>query len=182
MKRLRKVAILFLLLLGSLLLNACETPVDPDVEAAQNYEIGDLVTLGSYEFNVYAIKSGSIYLLATNSIGTVSYNEINQYLSKFSKELDDLGINYAHIGLLDYETLDNLGGNKHTVSISGQPYLCDDAPSFVHFEEGYWLSGYSKYDTYTWLYENEKIYHTQFEDYKYAVRPAVRILATEIPD
>lgn len=174
--------ILICTLVGCGELDTTNDVVDPNVEQAKKYSIGDLVILGEYEYNVCTIDSGEIFLLAKEKLGNAQYSNITQYTIAHGNELRELGINIEYVFLLDYERLDALGGNKHSVTISGQPYLCDDAPEFVHFEETYWLRGDSKYETYTWVYDNGKILHTQYKEYEYAVRPVVCIKATEIPE
>lgn len=184
----KNVSLIFLLLVLVCILVGCgeldpaNDVVDPNVEQAKKYSIGDVVVLGEYEYNVCAIESGEIFLLAKEKLGNAQYSNITQYTIAHGNELRELGINIEYVFLLDYERLDALGGNKHSVTISGQPYLCDDAPEFVHFEETYWLRGDSKYETYTWVYDNGKILYTQYKEYEYAVRPVVCIKATEIPE
>ena len=188
MKRLFAV-LLSVLLSVCMLLSGCDIPEESDNKkredagggSSKRYSVGDVVSIAGKEYNVYKISSGTVMLLATQKIGMKSYYEIEHCINEYKQQLTDSGVKFKYVGLLDYRDLDDLGGNKHTVSISGIPYLCDDAPDFVQFEEGYWLGGYSKYDTYTWLYENKKILHIQFEDSHYAVRPVVYISSSDMP-
>jgi len=183
----KKLSIIFLLLVFTCILVGCdefnsESSVDPNVEQAEKYSIGDVVLLGEYEYNVCNIESGEIFLLAKEKLGNAQHSKITQYTIAHGNELRELGINIEYVFLLDYELLDALGGNKHSVTISGEPYLCDNAPKFVHFEETYWLRGDSKYETYAWVYDNGKIFTTQYKEYEFAVRPVICIKATEIPE
>ena len=168
-------------LVGCILLAiGCGLPEDPNVELAKQYEIGDKVNLGGVDFFVYGKGTESINLITAQNVDITTYQGIETCIDDFKQKLKDAGVVIEYIGLLDYEDLDDLGGNKHTVAISGLPYLCDEVPDFIKTEESFWLGGYIKYDTYTWLYKYEQIDQVKFEDKEYGVRPVIRVLVSEI--
>ncbi len=163
-----------------LVLVACEEKEDSDVEKAKQYSIGDEITIAEKNFFVYKIDNGKVCLIAAENESIIPYRSIDSCVNRYAQELQKAGIKTEFVGLMDYEDLDDLGGNRHTLAISGLPYLCYEAPAFIKSEDSYWLAGYSKYDTYTWLYKDEEIDMVQFKDCEYGFRPVVHILATEM--
>jgi len=162
---------------------------------AKSYNIGDEVLLGDIEFNIYKIDESSqeLYLLAKKNIATTpfsdeerSYKEkhnyegslVENYVNKFVDDLEDKGYNIKSSGIIDKEDLYNLGFID-SVTVSGRPYLCDSVPEFVKYEKNYWLDGYYKVDTYSWVYFDEKI-DTQNCDEEYGVRPIIVIEQSEV--
>ena len=70
-------------------------------------------------------------------------------------------------------------GFEDSVTVSGRPYLCSDVPEFVKYEKNYWLGGYYKVETYSWVYCAEQIDTMSCED-EYGVRPSIVIDPAEI--
>lgn len=150
----------------------------------ENYNIGDEIELGGVKFNIYKIDDNKeLHLLAQSNIATTkfsgserSYEELHNYegslvegyVNRFVDDLEDKGYNIKSSGIIDKDDLYNLGF-VDSVTVSGRPYLCDSVPQFVKYEKNYWLDGYYKVDTYSWVYFNEKI-DTESCEEKYGVR------------
>lgn len=170
-------------------------PTSSDIIKAEEYDIGDEIELGGIKFNIYKKDDGKneLFLLAQSNIATTSfsdsersYNNYNDYegslvegyINRFVDGLEDKGYNIKASGMMDKDDLYDLGF-ANSVTVSGRPYVCENVPDFVKYEDSYWLSGYYKVDKYVWVYSYEKIY-TEKCDSEHGVRPAIVIDASEV--
>ncbi|MBE6976153.1 MAG: hypothetical protein E7439_03010 [Ruminococcaceae bacterium] len=159
------------------------------------YNIGDVVELGGIKFKVYRTTTDhtELYLLAQNNIATTIFSDsdrpydkqhdyhgslVEGYVNKFVDSLEDRGYVIKSSGIPNIDDIYELGF-KDSVTVSGLPYLYDDAPDFVKLEQNFWLSGYYRVDTYQWVYFDEKI-DTKSCDEEYGVRPIIVIDSSEL--
>lgn len=161
-----------------------------------DYNIGDEISLGGIKFNVYKIDESKkeLYLLAQKNIITTKFSNeehtgynanvyegslVEGYINGFVDTLEDKGYKISKSGIIDKKDMQDLGC-KDSVTVSGRPYLCDEVPEFLKYEEYYWLGGYYKVDSYAWAYYNEKIDTEKCETEYYGVRPSITIKVSEV--
>lgn len=186
---------LVLLLMCVFCLTGCSEDGSSDEAISEKYSIGEEVELGGVLFNIYKIddSNNELYLLAQSNVGTTTFSDserpydeqhdyegslVEGYVNKFVDELEDKGYSIKSSGIIDKDDLYNLGF-VDSVTKSGRPYICEEVPEFVKYEENYWLSGYYKVETYSWVYSNEEIDTQSCED-EYGVRPIIVIEPSEI--
>lgn len=161
-----------------------------------DYKIGEEISLAGIKFNVYKIDKSKkeLYLLAQKNIIITKFSDeehtgynaniyegslVEGYVNGFVDTLEDKGYKISKSGIIDKDDMQDLGC-KDSVTVSGRPYLCEETPEFLHYEEYYWLGGYYKVDSYAWAYYNEKI-DTQKCEYDYfGVRPSITIKVSEV--
>jgi len=161
-----------------------------------DYKIGDEISLGGIKFNIYKIDKSKkeLYLLSQKNFTTTKFSDeehtgynanvyegslVEGYVNEFVDLLEDKGYKISNSGLIDKDDMQDLGC-KHSETLSGRPYLCDDAPNFLKNEEYYWLGGYYRIDSYAWAYYNGKIDTQQCDDDYYGVRPSITIKLSEL--
>lgn len=162
---------------------------------SNKYSVGNEVKLGDVAFNIYKIddKNNELYLLAQKNIITTPFSDtehsgfdaneyegslVEGYVNRFVDDLEDKGFSVKSSGIIDQEDLYELGF-KHSDSLSGLPYKCDDVLDFVKYEDDYWVGGYCKYNTQSWVYRYGEL-DTQSCDDEYGVRPIIIIEPSEI--
>lgn len=157
-------------------------------EDEKKYELGEEVELGEVKFNIYKIdnKKKEIYLIAENNIATTQFSNdecegvhvnsyegslVEKYVKEFVDDLKNKGVNVKSSGIIDEKDLYELACNKHSNSLSGLPYLCNEnAPQFVKNGDNYWVGGYCQYQTRSWVYRSGSL-DTQSCNDEYGVRP-----------
>lgn len=173
-----------------------KTTVTENQNSIDNYSIGDEIDIGGIKFNIYKINDtdNELYLLAQQNIATTQFSDdersykqlhnyegslVEGYINRFVDTLEDKGIVIKASGIIEKDDLYELGF-IHSDNLSGLPYKCGDTtPDFVKSEKSYWLGGYCKYETRSWVYFEEKI-DTQSCDDEYGVRPVIIIEPSEI--
>lgn len=161
----------------------------------EKYSIGDEVELGGEKFNIYKIddNNSELYLLAQSNVADTVFSDddrsykyqhdyegslVEGYVNKFVDTLEDKGYNIKASGIIDKDDLYELGF-KHSDGLSGLPYRVDDAPEYVTYVDNFWVGGYCKYETMSWVYCYETL-DTQSCDDEYGVRPIIVVDPSEL--
>ena len=188
MRRVCKIVVfVFLIIMAFSLIGCSEDSASP---LSSQYNIGQEITLGEEKFNIYKIDDNKkeIYLLAQREVavtvfsssGNKGYNYntyegsiVESYVEEYESLLESKGVVVKKSGIIDKDDLYNLGF-EHTLSISGLPYNNKHKYAFIDYVDNYWVGGYCKYNTYIWVYFDEKLDHKQYDN-EFGVRPAIII-------
>lgn len=172
-----------------------ENSVQGDNKNEQNDElfIGKEVEVGGVKFYVYKIDGEDIYLLAKENVAKTCFSDnehqgsyvhsyegslVEDYVNYFVHDLEDKGAVIKSSGIIDKDDLYDLGF-KHSDGLSGRPYSYEYVYDFVDYQDTYWVGGYCKYDTYSWVY-SYGLLDTQKCSDEYGVRPIIVVDDSEI--
>lgn len=189
----KKIIMLFAMCV--LCLTGCSEQATTETLLSSIYDVGEEVELGGVKFNIYKIddKHNELYLLAKESIAsTVFYDDehkgsnvhsyegslIEDYINEFVDKIENKGVNIVDSGLIDEEDLYELGF-RHSDGLSGLPYYYNGTQDYISYEENFWVGGYCKYQTRSWVYSNGTL-DTQPCDSEYNIRPIIIISSSEI--
>lgn len=188
----KKLLILFITCTIFLFGGCDKENIKHDDKLAQ-YNIGEEIELSGVKFNIYKIDKDEeeIYLLAQKNIATTCFSDdqhtgyqpnsyegslIEVYVDNFVTDLE--GVNIKSAGIIEEEDLYNLGF-KHSDSLSGLPYIDEEALDFVKFEDDYWVGGYCKYQTRSWVYILGGLDSRSYNE-EHGVRPAIIVNVSEL--
>lgn len=164
---------------------------------SDSYNVGDEITLADTVFNVYKIDdfNSELYLLAQNSIATTKYSDdshqgsyvhsyegsiVEDYVDEFEKKLEQNGVDVVSSGLIDEDDLYKLGF-EDSDGLSGRPYHYTGGYDFISSDENFWVGGYCKYETMSWVY-NHGYLDPDSCDAEYNLRPMIVISPVENKD
>ncbi len=164
---------------------------------SEKYNIGEEVNLYGTNFNIYKIndEDNELYLLAKNNIATTPFSDnehsgynpnvyedslVEDYVNEFVDDLEDKGLHIKSSGIIDKEDLYELGF-EHSKGLSGLPYRYKGDLKFVKSEDEYWVGGYCKYQTRSWVYKYG-ILDTESCDDEYGIRPIIVISPSEVDE
>lgn len=186
MKKRFSILLACMLFCSTFLTGCFENNASTISKLTHNFNTGMKVEVGDEEFYVYGSNEGTgiIDLLAANNYADdIAYDDTGRIMYEYRSKMDDLGIKWKTIDFIDYQDLDKLCGKNHSNTITGLPYsLLENGPSYLNLTEGFWLSGYSKYDSYTWANQKGEINDVKKEEGVYGVRPAMHIMVTDLMD
>lgn len=183
----KKIEILITSIAIGLLLTGC------NLSQKSEYNIGDSITLGDYEFNIYKVKEKELELISKKSIATSKYyddfskaknyyNEkslIDDIVNDFTKKIKNQGYKIEDSGIISKEDLYELGKCEHSQNVSGRPYICNEIPDFIDEESDFWLSGTFKISSYYYYYKDGKIDAVSYEE-EHGIRPTITIKISEL--
>lgn len=182
--------IILLLAFAIICLSGCSLETETVEQLSAKYNIGDEVKLGDVSFNIYKIDdtNNELYLMAQNTIATTKFSSydndyegsfVETYVNEFVDTLENQGLIIKSSGIIEQEDLYELGFD-HSGGLSGRPYrYSDDSPEFITYTDNFWVGGYCKYDTYSWVYSHKYLDTYKCED-EYGVRPIIVIAPSEI--
>ena len=171
-------------------LTGCTYKSEEKPKLSDSYNIGDEITLADIKFNVCKIDdfNSQLYLWAQDSITTTKYSDgnhqgsyvhsyegsiVEDYVDKFVEGLEQNGVGVISSGLIDEKDLYKLGF-EHSDGLSGRPYHYTGEYDFISPDESFWVGGYCKYETMSWVY-----YHGYLDpdscDEEYDLRPVIVI-------
>lgn len=189
LKKIAVIAVVFAVYLIGCTSTETQKPVLSD-----SYNIGDEIMLADTAFNVYKIDDSKdeLYLLAQNSIAKTKYSDddhegayansyensiIESYVDEFVENLEQQNIDIISSGLIDEEDLYNLGFER-SGGLSGLPYRYTQKYDFIRNGESFWVGGYCKYHSMTWVYDYGSL-DADSCDKEYDLRPALVISPTQ---
>jgi len=163
---------------------------------SNKYTIGQEISFGEEKFNIYKIddKKEELYLLAQHEIATTvfsssshkgaDYNRyagsiVESYVDEYVNSLETQGVEIKSSGIIDIDDLYDLGFERSGYYLNGLPYLNTHEYDFVDYVDNYWVGGYCKYDTYIWVYFDEKLDNKQYDN-EFGVRPVIIIDANTL--
>ena len=185
------------LVITAICLAGCTYSSEEKPKLSDSYNIGDEITLADTTFNVCSIDDyrNELYLFAQNSIATTKYSDdahegsyvnsyegsmIEDYVDEFVENLEQNGVDVVSSGLIDEKDLYNLGF-EHSDGLSGRPYHYTGGYDFISPDESFWVGGYCKYNTMSWVY-NHGYLDPDSCDEEYDLRPVIVVSPTENKD